>query len=127
MSGLLLDTHVVLWLLDDSPRLGIDARVHITESVAVYVSAASMWELTIKAAVGKIALPRDLDDAIDRSSLRDLPVTRRHALASDLAALPHKDPFDAILLAQATVERLTLFTADGKLLTALPDAIDARL
>jgi PIN domain nuclease of toxin-antitoxin system len=127
MSGLLLDTHVVLWLLDDSPRLGSDARVHIAASGAVFVSAASIWELEIKAAIGKIELPDDLDDAIDRSALRDLPVTRRHALASDLMALSHKDPFDATLVAQVTVERLTLLTADGKLLTALPGAVDARL
>jgi PIN domain nuclease of toxin-antitoxin system len=127
MSGLLLDTHVVLWLLDDSPRLGTQARNRITESAAVYISAASTWELAIKAAIGKIALPDDLDDAIDRSALRDLPVTRRHTLASDLMALPHKDPFDAVLVAQATVERLTLLTADAELLKALPDAADARL
>jgi PIN domain nuclease of toxin-antitoxin system len=127
MSGLLLDTHVVLWVLDDSPRLGIEARQRITGSAAAYVSAASTWELSIKAAIGKITLPDDFDDAIDRSALRDLPVTRRHTLASDLAELPHKDPFDAVLVAQAAVERLTLLTADGKLLEALPDAIDARL
>ncbi|MGH3958381.1 type II toxin-antitoxin system VapC family toxin [Mycobacterium sp.] len=127
MSGLLLDTHVVLWLLDDSPRLGKQARKRISGSAAVYVSAASTWEFAIKAAVGKITLPDDLEDAINRSAVRDLPVTRRHTLASDLMALPHKDPFDAILVAQATVERLTLLTADAKLLNALPDAIDAGL
>jgi PIN domain nuclease of toxin-antitoxin system len=127
MSGLLLDTHVLLWLLDDSPRLGSQARNRITGSAAVYVSAASTWELAIKAAVGKITLPDDLEEAIDRSAVRALPVTRRHTLASDLMALPHKDPFDAVLVAQATVERLTLLTADAKLLKALPDAVDARL
>jgi PIN domain nuclease of toxin-antitoxin system len=127
MSGLLLDTHVLLWLLDDNPRLGIDARERITAGAAVYVSPASTWELAIKAAIGKLTLPDDLDDAIDRSALRDLPVTRRHTLASDLTALPHKDPFDALLVAQAKVERLTLLTADEKLLLALPEAVDARL
>jgi PIN domain nuclease of toxin-antitoxin system len=127
MSGLLLDTHVLLWLLDDNPRLGINARERIRASAAVYVSAASTWELAIKAAIGKLTLPDDLDDAIDRSALRDMPVTRRHTLASDLAALPHKDPFDALLVAQSKVEQLTLLTADEKLLMALPDAVDARL
>lgn len=126
MSDLLLDTHVLLWLLDDNPQLGVDARERITASAAVYVSAASTWELAIKAAIGKLTLPDDLNDAIDQSALRDLPVTRRHTLASDLTALPHKDPFDALLVAQVKVERLTLLTADQKLLTALPDAVDAR-
>ncbi|OBJ73197.1 type II toxin-antitoxin system VapC family toxin [Mycobacterium sp. 1274756.6] len=126
MSGLLLDTHVLLWLLDDSPRLGIAARERISASAAVYVSAASTWELAIKAAIGKIGLPDDFGDAIERSGLRDLPVTRRHTLASDLAALPQRDPFDAVLVAQAAAEGLGLLTADAKLLSALPDAIDAR-
>lgn len=127
MSGVLLDTHVLLWMLDDSPRLGSGARNRIRDSAAVYVSAASTWELALKAAIGKIKLPNDFDDAIDRSALRDLPVTRRHTLACDLAALPHKDPFDAVLVAQATLERLTLLTADSKLLKALPDTVDARV
>lgn len=127
MRGVLLDTHVLLWMLDDSPRLGSKARDRIRDSAAVYVSAASTWELAIKAAIGKIKLPNDFDDAIDRSALRDLPVTRRYTFACDPAALPHKDPFDAVLVAQSRVERLTLLTADSKLLKALPDAIDARL
>lgn len=127
MSGLLLDTHVLLWLLEDNPRLGVEARERIKASAAVYVSAASTWELAIKAALSKLTLPDDLDDSIDRSALRDLPITRRHTLASNLIALPHKDPFDALLVTQAKVERLTLLTADAKLLMAVPDAVDARL
>ncbi|MEB3050078.1 type II toxin-antitoxin system VapC family toxin [Mycolicibacter sp. MYC123] len=125
MTGLLLDTHVVLWLLDDSPRLGQRARERITAGEVVFVSAASAWEMSIKANLGKLTLPADLDDAIERSGLRDLPVTRGHALASGRVALPHRDPFDAILVAQAVAERLTLLTADGKLLNALPGAVDA--
>lgn len=127
MSRLLLDTHVLLWLLEDSPRLGIYARDRITGGAEVYVSAASTWELAIKSAIGRITLPDDLDTAIDRSGLRDLPVTRRHTLASDVTALPHKDPFDTILLAQATMEQLSLLTADAKLLAAYPEAVDARI
>lgn len=126
MTGILLDTHVVLWLLDDGPRLGPRTRVRIAASPVVFVSAASTWEMAIKAAVGKLTLPADLDDAIARSGLRDLPITRRHTLATDHAALPHKDPFDAILVAQATVEQLVLVTADAKLLGVLPGAVDAR-
>lgn len=126
MKGLLLDTHVLLWLLEDNPKLGTEARDLIAQSPAVFVSAASTWELSIKAAIGKLALPDALDDAIGRSGLQDLPVTRRHTLASDITALPHKDPFDAILLAQATVEGLALLTADAKLLAAVAVAVDAR-
>ncbi|MGV0739196.1 type II toxin-antitoxin system VapC family toxin [Mycobacterium syngnathidarum] len=126
MRGLLLDTHVLLWLLEDSARLGTEARGLIAQSPAVFVSAASTWELSIKAAIGKLALPEALDDVIGRSGLQDLPITRRHTLASDITALPHKDPFDAILLAQATVEGLALLTADAKLLAVVAEAVDAR-
>ncbi|MGA5544897.1 type II toxin-antitoxin system VapC family toxin [Mycobacterium sp. NPDC051198] len=121
-----MDTHVLIWLLEDNPRLGAAARDRIAQSPAVFVSAASTWELSIKAAIGKITLPDALDDAIVRSGLQDLPITRRHTLASDITALPHKDPFDAMLLAQAAVESLTLLTADAKLLAAVPEAVDAR-
>ena len=127
MTGLLLDTHVLIWLLEDNPRLGIKARAQIKESPAVVVSAACTWELAIKAALGKLTLPDHIDDAISRSGLQDLPITRRHTLAAGLTAPPHKDPFDALLMAQASVERLTLLTADAKLLRAVPDAIDARI
>jgi len=127
MSGLLLDTHVLLWLLDDNPRLGARTRERINETAAVYVSAASTWELSIKAAIGKLTLPDDVGAAIDRSGLRDLPVTRAHTLQSTLTALPHKDPFDALLIAQSKAEKLTFVTADQKLLAAWPDAVDARL
>ena len=126
MTSVLLDTHVVLWLLDDSARLGAQARQRIVAAAAVFVSAASTWEMAIKSAAGKLALPTDLDDAIVRSGVRDLPITRQHTLAIDQSALPHKDPFDAMIVAQATVERLTLVTADEKLLAVLPGAADAR-
>lgn len=126
MSGLLLDTHVLLWLLDDNSRLGGRARDRISQAPAVYVSAASTWELSIKTAIGKLTLPDDFSAAIDRSGLRDLPVTRNHTLQWALSALPHKDPFDALLVAQARLEKLTFLTADEKLLTAWPQAVDAR-
>ncbi len=127
MSGLLLDTHVLLWLLDDSPRLGTRARDRIAKGPAVYVSAASTWELAIKKSIGKLELPDDFGAAIELSGLRDLPVTRRHAWDSQLVTLPHEDPFDAVLVAQARAEKLTLLTVDGKLLAAVPDSVDARL
>lgn len=127
MTGILLDTHVLLWSLDDSPRLGHRARDRMVSAPAVFVSAASIWEISIKAATGKLAMPADFEDAVGKSGFRNLPITGRHAIVCDIAALPHKDPFDAMLVAQAEVERLDLLTADAKLLEALPDLVDARL
>jgi PIN domain nuclease of toxin-antitoxin system len=127
MTGVLLDTHVLLWSLDDSPRLGHRARARMAAVPAVFVSAVSIWEISIKAAAGKLAIPADFEDAVGKSGYRNLPINGRHAMACNIAALPHKDPFDAMLVAQAEVERLDLLTADEKLLKALPDLVDARL
>lgn len=126
MSDVLLDSHVLLWLLDDSPRLGTDARRRIAAASTVYVSAASTWELAIKAALGKLSLPEGFEEAVAAAGLRELPVRHRHTLASALTELPHRDPFDTILVTQARLERLPLLTADTKILDACGDAIDAR-
>ena len=126
MTGILLDTHVLLWVLENNPRLGSGARLRITAEAAVFVSAASTWEIAIKRSLGKLRVPDDFDEALGRAGLRDLPVTRRHALASDITALPHKDPYDALLVAQAKAEKLQLLTADAKILAAWDDAVDAR-
>jgi PIN domain nuclease of toxin-antitoxin system len=125
MSEVLLDSHVVLWLLADNKRLGRQTRGHIERSAAVYVSAASTWELNLKSALGKLELPAGFGDALTASGLKDLPVTRAHTLDSDLLSLPHRDPFDAILIAQARAEGLTFITADAKILDAWDEAVDA--
>lgn len=126
MSDVLLDSHVLLWLLDDSPRLGHRARERIATASTVFVSAASTWELGIKASLGKVDLPDGFAAAVETSRLRDLPVTRVHTLAAPAVELPHRDPFDALLVAQAQVEHLTFLTADAKILGAWPEAVDAR-
>ncbi|MEX0427280.1 type II toxin-antitoxin system VapC family toxin [Nocardioides sp. DS6] len=126
MTSILIDTHVALWLLDDSPRLGPRARALLTRADAVRLSAASTGELAIKASLGKLTLPDELPQALEAAGLLDLPVSRRHSLAATDARLPHKDPFDAILVTQARLERLTFLTADRKILDAWDEAVDAR-
>lgn len=126
MTDLLLDTHVVLWLLGDNPRLGADARSRIGAASRAYMSAASAWEIAIKRSIGKLVLPEDFEDAVVASGLSDLPITRAHALAADQSALRHKDPFDALLVTQARAEGLTFVTADVKILEAWDLAVDAR-
>jgi PIN domain nuclease of toxin-antitoxin system len=126
MSDVLLDSHVLLWLLDDSPRLGADARQRVGAANAVYVSAASTWELAIKAALGKLSLPDGFEEAVGAAGLRELPVRHRHTLASTLTDLPHRDPFDTILVTQARLEGLLLLTADTKILDACDGTVDAR-
>lgn len=111
---LLLDTHIYLWSVTDSRKLTRAARNIITAAAEVYVSAASIWEIAIKARSGKIAGDaRELAEAIEPSGFHELPVTTRHA--ATVARLPsyHADPFDRLLIAQATTEPMQLLTADS--------------
>ncbi len=113
---LLLDTHVFLWAVTANRSLKSSAREFLSKADAVYVSAASIWEIAIKAKLGKIeADPASLADAIEVSGFQELPVSARHAAA--VAKLPqhHKDPFDRLLLAQAFFEPLRFVTVDGTL------------
>lgn len=113
---LLLDTHVFLWAVAGSPRLAPPTRRLIEQADEVHVSAASIWEVAIKARLGKIAAdPAELAAAIADSGFRELPVSAAHA--AGVATLPahHHDPFDRLLVAQALAEPLRLLTADTQL------------
>lgn len=113
---LLLDTHVFLWALTASPRLAAAVRSRISAAEAVYVSAASIWEIAIKSRLGKIeGDPEALVGAIETSGFLELAVTARHAAAVARLPLHHTDPFDRLLIAQAFSEPLTLLTADDSL------------
>jgi PIN domain nuclease of toxin-antitoxin system len=110
---LLLDTHVLLWWLKDASQLSREARAAIAGSTAVvYVSAASVWEAAIKAAAGKLRVSGDLPAAIPTSGFVELPVAARHAWRAGALPRHHGDPFDRILVAQATIEELTIVTHD---------------
>lgn len=115
----LLDTHVLLCLLDDSPRLGPHTRDWLADQPRVFVSAASLWELAIKRSLGKVKTPEALPQLIEDSGLAWLPIQPHHVWTSQtLQGLPHRDPFDRLLCAQAVTESLTFVTADGALLNA---------
>ncbi len=113
---LLLDTHVWLWWMTHPERLPQHVYDVVSDAQEVRLSAATVWEATIKHAGGKLPLPVGLPELV-ATSVRDAGMTRlaiddRHALAvADLPAL-HRDPFDRLLIAQALVEGLTLVTAD---------------
>ena len=110
---LLLDTHVLLWWLDDAPRLSGEVRDAIASPRnLVYTSAVTAWEIVIKRSLGKLEIPVDWSDAVSSEPFRKLPVTWEHAL--DVESLPelHRDPFDRLLIAQARVEGLMLVTCD---------------
>ncbi len=118
---LLLDTHTLLWLVDGSPNLSKNAEVALGDPANdLFLSVASVWELAIKTSNPRrqLVLSDPLDVYIPRWTqayrIAELPIKTPHALR--LAGLPehHRDPFDRILIAQASVEGLTIISADGK-------------
>lgn len=113
---LLLDTQIYLWFLADSARLTKAARLEIQHADEVFVSAASIWEASIKSALGKlVADPAALVEGIQESGFVEMPIRAGHGVMA--AALPphHRDPFDRMLLAQALAEPAHLLTADSVL------------
>lgn len=108
---LLLDTHVLIWW-DEGGRLTKKASQAIRAADQVYVSAASGWEIAIKASLGRISTSRRVSDAVVESGFEELPVRLVHAEGVMDLPLHHRDPFDRILVAQAISERLTLVTRD---------------
>lgn len=113
----MLDTNVVVWLL-------LGDRQAIPETVAgalvepdnsILVSAASVWEIAIKSSLGKLRIESRWPAALNRLDLDHLPINAEHAAAVEALEWHHRDPFDRLLVAQATVERCTLVTADRTL------------
>lgn len=110
--SLLLDTHVVLWWLADDPTLADEIKDRLDNEPDVYVSAATIWEVAIKQAIGKLPQPARLPERIQESGFRPLPMSADHAIAAARLPLIHRDPVDRMLVAQAQVEELTLVTRD---------------
>ena len=112
---LLLDTHVVLWWLADDPTLADDLKDRIDHDADVHLSPVTIWEVAIKQAIGKLGGPADLPERIRASGLRELAITSEHALIAGRLPLLHRDPFDRMLVAQASCEGLVLVTRDSEI------------
>ena len=123
---LLLDTHVYIWSISQDRRMPKDFGEQIAKADKVFVSTASIWELSIKSARGK--LEPDGERAIDELEQRPftvLPVQLKHARAvRDMPDL-HRDPFDRLLIAQARTEVLRFLTVDSELSEYLAEGIPA--
>lgn len=116
MKRYLLDTHLVYWWMTADDRLGKTTQRLIKKSEIV-ISAASVWEMMLKNAKGKLPLPQGaITEQLEAQGFVLLPILPRHLEAVRSLACPHPDPFDRLLIAQAQDERLTLLTCDAAIL-----------
>ncbi len=111
----LLDTHILLWFLENNPNLSEPIRGVITNPEnLVFVSVISAWEISIKQSLGKLIAPNNLEEALRFSNFEVLDMTLAHGLRVADLPMHHKDPFDRMLISQALVEGLTLISVDEK-------------
>jgi PIN domain nuclease of toxin-antitoxin system len=116
LKSLLLDTHALLWSLGDEQRLSTAARDVLSAGVLpAHVSAASIWEISIKRASGKLQAPDDLLEQIVESRFTELRITFEHAAVAGALPQHHGDPFDRMIVAQALSEGFTVITRDERI------------
>ena len=110
---LLLDTHVVLWWLIEPERLSsvFDQAIHDANNT-IFVSTASVWEVSIKKHLGKLVAPDDFVHAVHSSGFSLLPIFPEHAWLAGALPFHHYDPFDRLIAAHAKLENLSLLTVD---------------
>lgn len=113
---LLLDTHVVLWWLDDPNLLREDTVFALVEPEnEVFVSSVVAWEIALKRSLRKLEAPENLWSYVLECGFSELPISTSHAFATELLPFHHRDPFDRMLIAQARHEEMTLVTRDSKI------------
>lgn len=113
MATLLLDTHALLWWLSDNRQLTKTARTAIADpGNAVFVSAASAWEIAIKQKLGKLSAPNDLLEVVALGELEWLPIEAEDGLAAGRLPMHHRDPFDRLLIAQARARSALIVSRD---------------
>ena len=128
---LLIDTNVLLWWLEDNPKLGTKARVAIAEpSNEVWVSVAATWEIVVKHALGRLELAEPMEELLPRefaaNRFRVVPITLSHTLLVGQLPPHHADPFDRVMVAQAIHEGMTMLSSDEQLTRYQVAVLDAR-
>jgi len=112
----LVDTNVFIWWMEKKKPLGKDISHIISDpNNYIFLSLASIWEMSIKEKIKKLKLPKDWKKDIQSGTFEILPISIDHIFGLDYLPLLHKDPFDRILVAQANIEGLTLITSDPKI------------
>ena len=113
MAKFLLDTHIFLWWMSDAEQLNKEVLDTISDtSNQIYISSASIWEIAIKEALGKLKVATDLNSAIEVNGFIELKISAACANATKKLEPVHRDPFDRMLIAQALQGDMTLITVD---------------
>jgi len=114
--NVLLDTHIILWWLNDDLNL-IDTHREIISDInnLCYISAATIWEISIKSKLGKLKIDANYIDEIRKDGFLELPINWIYSNHVKKLPLLHTDPFDRLLIAQAQMENLTLLTVDNNI------------
>jgi PIN domain nuclease of toxin-antitoxin system len=113
---LLLDTHAALWWLSGDEHFGSEAERMLTDHTnQVLLSAAVVWEVAIKRSLGKLQAPDDFAPTLLGAGVKALPVSLDHAAGVERLPWHHRDPFDRMLIAQASIEGATVVSRDDAL------------
>jgi len=115
---IILDTHTFLWFINDSPELNNSAAELIESDIDLWISIASLWEISIKVNLNKLDLPDDYEKFIPHqiaiNNIEILPVSLQHLIVLTKLPLHHRDPFDRLLIAQAIAEEVPIISIDKK-------------
>lgn len=119
--GYLLDTHIVIWAIYEPEKITYDVeQILLDRSVPVYFSAVNLWEVAIKAGLGRFDIvginTNELYQTLKRDLYSELPVLSKHCFVLENLPAVHNDPFDRLLISQAIAEDLTLITHDKDIL-----------
>lgn len=113
MTPVMIDSHILIWWLLDSPELKPNLKTLLANPTQkVYVSAASVWEIAIKQALGKLQGFENLPDMLAMSDFEVIDIKTHHAMYAANLPLHHKDPFDRMIIAQSVLEALMLISED---------------
>lgn len=114
--AILIDTHTFLWFINDGSNLSSSARNLVESEPYVFLSIASLWEISIKLSIGKLSLPKQfsqfITEQLSLNQITVLPIKVIHLEAVSSLPLHHRDPFDRLLIAQAIVEQISIVSAD---------------
>ncbi len=115
----LLDTHVMLWITIDDPRLSPSVKsLYLNEENNFLLSIASIWEMAIKISIGKLSipgtLPRFISDYILDAGIGILGIAPEHVYPIEVLPFHHRDPFDRLIIAQSMVENLPIISSDSR-------------